>query len=151
MRLRRYRRAAMAAALLLPAAASPASLIVDYTLDAGGNNPNPLNGLAAQATWRVDGTTLTITLRNTSTGVPIGAEVADSLLVSLAFNLGDGIFITSGIYAIVGSDSTGLGTWSDLVAGDSVADQWLWTNDGGGDLLESFCQHHQHEQRSGRR
>ncbi len=139
MRLHRYRRAAMAAALLLPAAASPATLIVDYTVDAGGNNPDPVNGLAAQATWRTDGTTLTITLRNTSTGVPIGAEVSDSLLVSLAFTLGEGIFITSGIHAIVGTGSTGLGTWSDLVAGDSVADQWLWTNDGGGDLLESFA------------
>jgi len=129
----------MAVALLLPAAASPATLIVDYTLDAGGSNPNPLNGLAAQATWRAEGTTLTITLRNTSTGVPIGADVADSLLVSLAFDLGEGISITGGIHAILGIGSTGLGAWSGLVAGDSVADQWLWTNDGGGDLLESFA------------
>ncbi len=139
MRLRRFRRAAMAVAVLLPVAASPATIIIDYAADAGGNNANPLNGLAAQATWRVDGTTLTITLKNTSTGVPKGAEVSDSLLVSLAFNLGDGITITSGTYAIVGAGSTGLGSWSDLLAGDSVADQWLWTNDGGGDLLESFA------------
>ena len=139
MRLRRFRRAAMAVAVLLPAAASPATIIVDYTADFGGSNANPLNGLAAQATWRADGTTLTITLTNTSAGVPIGAEVSDSLLVSLAFNLGNGIFITSGNHAIIGTGSTGLGVWSDLVAGDSVADQWLWTNDGGGDLLESFA------------
>ncbi len=139
MRLRRYRRAAMAVALLLPAAASPATIIVDYTADFGGNNANPVNSLAAQATWRTDGTTLTITLRNTSTGVPIGAEVSDSLLVSLAFDLGDGISITSGTQAMLGAGSIGLGAWSDLLAGDSVADQWLWTNDGGGDLLEAFA------------
>ncbi len=139
MRHRRIRRAAMAVAVVLPAAASPATIIVDYTVDFGGSNANPLNGLAAQATWRADGTMLTITLRNTSTGVPLGAEVSDSLLVSLAFNLGDGISITSGIHAIVGTGSTGLGSWSDLLAGDSVADQWLWTNDGGGDLLASFA------------
>jgi MYXO-CTERM domain-containing protein len=129
----------MAVAVLLSAAACPASTIVNYTVNAGGNNYNPLNGLTAQAMWRADGTNLTIVLTNTSTGVPFGAEVSDSLLVSLAFDLGDGISITSGVHAIIGTGSTGLGAWSGLLEGDSVAEQWLWTNDGGGDLLESFA------------
>ena len=135
-----HRCAVVAAAILVPAVACPANIIVHYTADAGGANTNPLNGLAASASFRVDGLTLTIVLTNTSTGVPGGAEVSDSLLVSLAFNLGNGISITSGDNAIIGAASTGIGAWSDLGAGDSVADEWLWTNDGGGDLLESFSQ-----------
>jgi hypothetical protein len=129
----------MAAAILLPTVACPASIIVDYVANAGGNNPYPINGLAAQATWRTDGATLTIMLQNTSIGLPIDATAADSLLVSLAFNLGDGITITSGNYAVIGAGSTGIGTWSGRLEGDSVADQWLWTNGGGGDLLQSFA------------
>jgi hypothetical protein len=134
-----FRGAALAVAILLPTAACPATIIVDYVANAGGNNLNPINGLAAQATWRTDGATLAITLKNTSIGVPIDAMVADSLLVSLAFNLGDGISITSGDHAVIGLGSSGLGTWSGRLAGDSVADQWLWTNAGGGDLLQSFA------------
>ena len=109
MRPRSFRGAAMAAAILLPTAACPATIIVDYVANAGGNNPNPINGLAAQATWRADGATLTIMLENTSIGVPIDATAADSLLVSLAFNLGDGISITSGNHAVIGAGSTGIG------------------------------------------
>lgn len=139
MEFHRIRGAAIAAAVLLPAAVCPATIIVDYTADAGGDNPNPVNGLAAQASWRIDGATLTIVLRNASTGVPIGAEVSDSLLVSLAFDLGDGVSITSGNSAVIGAGSVGLGTWSGLGPGDSVADQWLWTNDFGGDLLASYA------------
>ena len=135
-----HRCAVVAAAILVPALACPANIIVHYTADAGGANTNPLNGLAASASFRVDGLTLTIVVTNASTGVPSGAEVSDSLLVSLAFNLGDGIWIVSGNSAVIGTASVGLGAWAGLGAGDSVADQWLWTNDGGGDLLESFSQ-----------
>ena len=135
-----YRRAVVAAAILVPALACPAGIIVHYGTDAGGTNTNPLNGLAASASFRVDGLPLPIVVTNTSTGVPGGAEVSDSLLVSLGFNLGDGISIVSGNSAVIGAASIGLGAWAGLGPGDSVADQWLWTNDGGGDLLESFSQ-----------
>ncbi len=135
-----HRCAVVAVATLVPALACPASIIVHYGADAGGANTNPLNGLAASASFSVDGLTLTIVVTNTSTGVPGGAEVSDSLLVSLGFNLGDGISIVSGNSAVIGASSIGLGAWASLGAGDSVADQWLWTNDGGGDLMESFSQ-----------
>ncbi len=135
-----HRYAVVATAILVPALACPATVIVHYTADAGGANTNPLNGLAASASFRVDGLTLTIVVTNASTGVPSGAEVSDSLLVSLAFNLGNGISIVSGNSAVIGTAGIGIGAWAGLGAGDSVADQWLWTNDGGGDLLESFSQ-----------
>jgi len=114
-----------------------ADIIVEYTVDAGGDNSEPLNGLAACATFSIEGNDLTILLENTSTGVPDSFEVSDSLLVSLGINL-PGVDILSGDAAVVGLGSIGLGSWSDRVAGDSVAEEWLWTNDFGGDLMESF-------------
>lgn len=122
--------------------ASPAfaDYTVNYTVDAGGNNANGLGGLGAAATFSVSGTTLTVLLQNTSTGVPAGAEAADQLLVSVAFNLTGGTTFLSGNSAVIGAGSTGLGAWSGLVAGDSVANQWLWTNEFGGDLLGSYAQ-----------
>lgn len=128
------------AAVLVACSAVGANVVVNYTVDAGGSNSNPLNGLSASAAWRTDGTELTITVTNSSTGVPIGAEVSDSLLVSLAFNLGNGLFIVSGDSAVIGPGSTGVGSWSGLLEDDTVADEWLWTNDAGGDLLETFSQ-----------
>ncbi len=117
-----------------------AGIIASYTVDAGGSNGNPLNGLSAQASFQVDGFELTIVLTNTSSGVPMGAEVSDSLLVSLGFNLPDGTTIVSGDAAVIAAGSNGLGTWSGLGAGDSVAEEWLWTNGAGGDLLQAFSQ-----------
>lgn len=40
-----------------------------YSVDAGGSNANPLNGLAAMATFETSGNTLNILLKNTSTGM----------------------------------------------------------------------------------
>jgi hypothetical protein len=117
-----------------------ASVVVDYTVDAGGSNPAGPSGLAASATWTISGTQLTVVLRNTSTGVPAGADVADSLLVSLGFDLVGGITITSGDSALIAPGAYGLGEWSALGAGDDVGDAWLWTNDAGGDLMEDFAQ-----------
>jgi hypothetical protein len=113
---------------------------VKYFVDAGGNNGNPLNGMTAQATWETNGTMLSILLENDSTGVPMGAQAADSLLVSLGFNLLDGVMIASGDAAVIGDGSYGLGTWSDRGPGDSVAEEWLWTNDFGGDMLDAYAQ-----------
>jgi hypothetical protein len=131
---------APAAALLVLTAPARASFVVTYTFDAGGSNHQPLNGLSAGAEFSIDGTELTITLRNTSTGVPSGADVSDSLLVSLAFELLDGITIVSGDSAVIGEGSEGLGAWAGQGAGFNVGDEWAWTNDGGGDLLEVFSQ-----------
>jgi hypothetical protein len=117
-----------------------ASYVVQYTFDVGGSNTQPLNGLAASAEFSLAGTELTIILRNTSTGVPNGAEVSDSLLVSLAFDLLDGITIVSGDTAEIGAGSTGLGAWGGQGSGFNVGDEWLWTNDGAGDVLETFSQ-----------
>jgi hypothetical protein len=129
-----------AVALLGLSTAAPANVIVHYSADAGGLNPGSLNGLSASAEFSIAGTQLTITLRNTSTGVPVGAMTADSLLASLAFELLDGITIVSGDSAVIGAGSVGLGTWSGEGPGYNVGDEWLWTNDGAGDLLETFPQ-----------
>lgn len=122
----------LAVACVLSAAAD--QVIIDYKIDAGGNNQDPLNGLSARGTWQVSGDQLLILLENTSSGVPEGFEVSDSLLVSLGFNLGD-IKIVSGDTAVIGARSIGMGKWADRGQGDSVAEEWLWTNDFGGDLM----------------
>ncbi len=124
-------------AALASAPYAAADIIVEYTADAGGNNNEPLNGLAARGTFAIDGNQLSVLLENTSTGVPDSFEVSDSLLVSLGINL-PGVDILSGDAAVVGPGSIGLGSWSDRVAGDSVAEEWLWTNDFGGDLMEAY-------------
>lgn len=124
--------------LCLPQIAT-ADLIVSYALDGGGNNAAPLNGLAARATFSMPRSdALTILLENTSTGLPDGFEVSDSLLVSLGLNLP--VDILSGDAAVIGPNGHGLGTWSTRGPGASVAEQWLWTNDYGGDLMESWRQ-----------
>jgi hypothetical protein len=114
--------------------------IVNYTIDAGGNNSEPLNGLAAQATFDLTGTQLTILLENTSAGVPASFSVTDSLLVSLGMNLPDGVSIFSGSTALIGLGSHGLGSWSAHTAGDRVGEEWIWTNDFGGDLMTPYAQ-----------
>jgi hypothetical protein len=129
-----------AVALLGIGSVASGSIMVNYTVDAGGDNPNPLNGMSASATFSISGNELTILLVNTSTGVPVDATTADSLLVSVGFNLVDGITITSGVSAEIGAGSIGIGSWTGLVAGDSVAEEWLWTNDKGGDLMIVFDQ-----------
>jgi hypothetical protein len=111
------------------------SISVTYFLDAGGGNTEALNGLEAMATFEVVGTQMTILLENTSDDIPMGFDGAASLLVSLGMNLPDAVLIVSGDTAVIGPGSEGLGTWAGRVAGDSVAEQWGWTNDQGGDLL----------------
>ena len=113
---------------------------VDYSIDSGGINGNDLNGMSASAVFETIGNTLNVTLINTSTGVPIGAQAADSLLVSVGFNLPDTVSIVSGDSAVIGAGSTGIGAWSGLGAGDSVAEEWLWTNEGGGDIMAALDQ-----------
>ena len=126
-------------AVLAIASPTQAGIVVDYVVDSGGDNMNPLNGLSARATFEVSGTNLMILLENTSTDVPMGFEVSDSLLVSLGMNM-TGVTIESGNAAVVAPGSLGLGLWSLLGPGDSVAEEWLWTNDFGGDLMETFAQ-----------
>lgn len=126
--------AALAACLAL-AMCAQASVTATYTFDAGGNTSDPLNGLAAQATFDLSGTQLTILLENTSTGVPASFAAADSLLVTLGLNLPAGVDFASGDTALIGLGSTGIGSWSDRTAGASIAEQWVWTNDYGGDLM----------------
>jgi hypothetical protein len=124
----------------LATAASAASISVaaDYTVDQGGNNNAGPSGLSARAEFELVSTTLTVRLSNTSTGVPAGAEVSDALLTSLAFDLPAGVGIASGTGAAIAAGSTGLGSWSGRGAGDSVADDWVWTDGGAGDLLQVF-------------
>jgi hypothetical protein len=126
--------------MVMVAPGAVGDVVVDYTMDLGGNNPYGPSGLAAQASFALDGTQLTIELRNTSTALPMDAEVADALLVSLGFNLTDGVSIMSGDAAVIADDGFGLGTWADRGPGDSVAEEWLWSNDFGGDLLGSMRQ-----------
>ena len=119
------------------ASAAGGSVVVNYTVDAGGNNNNPLNGLAARATFTTTGTTMTVLLENTSTGLPSGFQVGDAFLVSLGFNLPTGVNIVSGTSAVIGPGSIGLAQWSGRGPGDSVGGEWLWTNDFGGDEMEA--------------
>lgn len=135
-----YVRAVAALAAFSAVASLQADVVVDYTLDAGGSNDQPLNGLAARATYSLDGLDLTVRLENISTGVPIDFGASDSLLVSLGFNLPDNIFITEGLAAVIGAGGTGLGAWSGLGAGDDVSQQWAWSNDGAGDVLDAYRQ-----------
>jgi hypothetical protein len=128
------------ACVLGPAWLAPADIIVNYGLDGGGTNQDPLNGLAARATFALAGTHLSVLLEDTSTGVPASFDTADSLLVSVGLNLPGGVYIVGGNSAVIGPGSHGLGSWSSRVAGDSVAEQWLWTNDFGGDLMEAYAQ-----------
>lgn len=116
---------------------APADVIVDYTQDAGGVNPAPLNGLSARVIFDIDGTHLSILLQNTSTGVPAGFDAAASLLVSVGMNL-PGADILSGNAALIGPAAGGIGAWSDRTAGASVGEQWIWTNDFGGDLMDGW-------------
>jgi len=121
-------------------AAALAGVTVSYTENAGGNNSQPLNGLSAEATFEIDGTTLTILVQNTSFGIPIGFETSDQLLVSLGWRLPDGVEIVESVFATIAAASQGIGAWSGLGEGDSVAEEWVWTNDGAGDLLENYPQ-----------
>jgi hypothetical protein len=130
---------APAIGLLLISPLTVADVIVNYTVDLGGETSTPLSGLTARATFAVDGDTLTILLENRSTGVPGGFDTADSLLVSLGMNLVEGVDILAGDSALIGPGSQGLGAWSDRLAGESVAEEWIWTNDFGGDFLESYA------------
>ena len=127
------------AGLLLALAPAHADIVVDYVVDAGGKNSDPLNGLAARATYMLSGDQLSILLENTSTGVPVGFGTSDSLLVSLAINL-PGVQFATGDAADIGPGSIGLGAWAARGPGASVGEQWLWTNDFGGDLLEAYAQ-----------
>jgi hypothetical protein len=119
----------------LPLGAGP--ITVFYTVDLGGDNSDPLNGLAAEGTFTLNGTSLSVLLTNTSSGVPVDFDVASSLLVSVGMNL-PGVDMLSGDAAVIGPGSVGLGVWSDRSAGGSVAEEWLWTNDYGGDFMETY-------------
>ena len=125
--------------LVVSCSTAHASFVVDYAIDVGGINTSSSTGLSARSIWTINGNQLSILLENTSTTLPAGAGTADSLLVSLGFNLINQT-ILSGDVAEIGFNAIGLGAWSDLDAGDSVADQWLWTNESGGDLLTTFTQ-----------
>ena len=128
---------AVACLLLAGSPAVYADAIVDFTVDLGGSTSDALNGLAARGTFSISGNELTILLENTSTGVPGSFTGVDSLLASVGMNL-PGVDIASGDTAIIGPGSVGIGSWSTRVAGDSVAEQWVWTNGGGGDYMTSY-------------
>ncbi|HYE02708.1 MAG TPA: hypothetical protein VD963_05685, partial [Phycisphaerales bacterium] len=82
-----------AAVLAGLAGAAHGSVVVDYTVDAGGTSVGPLNGLQARATFTISGTTLTIRMQNTSTGTPADFDLGSSFLVSLGFDLPAGLVI----------------------------------------------------------
>jgi hypothetical protein len=126
-------------AVAVVVSAADADVVRDYSADGGGNNTELLNGLAARATFSVMGEKLSILLENTSTGTPASFESSDSLLVSLGMNL-PGVSIASGDAAVIGPGSVGIGAWSSRGAGYNVGDEWLWTNDSGGDLMSTYAQ-----------
>lgn len=132
-------RLAVVLGVLAFVASGRADIIVNYSIDAGGMNPYGIDGIAARSTWSIDGNQLSILLENTSTAIPIGFEIPDSLLVSLGFNLPN-LITMHGDAAVIGQDSIGLGKWDARGAGDTVAEEWLWTNQAGGDLLKDYFQ-----------
>lgn len=126
--------------MLACAGAAHAGLVtVDYTTPASGSTVTALNGLSARAEFSLSGRRLTITLRNTSTGVPTGFGAASSLVTSIGFNLPTGS-IVSGQYARIGEDSHGVGAWSNKDEGDSVGNQWAWSNHAGANLMGGYSQ-----------
>ena len=129
-----------ALALYVASAAHAGSVVMTYGFDVGGNNTSGTGGLSAQAEYEMIDDILRVTLTNTSTGAPASAEISDRLLVSLGFELPGSATILDGLSAEIGDGSQGLGRWSSLTEGDSVADEWVWTNSGGGDLFEDFSQ-----------
>lgn len=126
--------------LAFAAEAWAGSITVRYNVDAGGRNRNPLNGLAALATFESTGNELTILLKNTSTGMPIRFDAPSSLLSSLGMNLPEGMIITSGDIAAIGPGSTGLQAWSTRSNGGSVAEEWGWSNLSGNHAFAEFQQ-----------
>ena len=126
--------------VLAVSASASAAITVTYNVDVGGKkNANPLNGLAAEATYNLlSPTQLQVALRNVSTGVPTDFDFADSLLVSLGLNLP--VSFSQGLSAVIGAGSTGRGSWSALGAGADVSSQWVFTNGGAGDTLAAYTQ-----------
>lgn len=122
------------------AQAHAGAITVQYTLDAGGRNRNPLNGLAALATFTSSGNGLSVLVQNTSTGVPARFNAASSLITSLGMSLPNGTRIVSGDSATIGSGSIGLQAWASRERGGSVADEWGWTNRRGNQAFAEFEQ-----------
>lgn len=108
--------------------ASSSLLAMPVTMDASS-----ASGLGASATFSLsaDGTTLTIVLTNTSTGVPDGFDESDSLLTSVSFDLPDGVDIEGGSVVITdGSVSENFDAVdSQLSGGDPVTYEWGFAND----------------------
>jgi hypothetical protein len=135
--LSRFSLALLSAIVVPTLSATAAVTTVNYTVDAGGNIPGPLNGLRAQASFENSGKDLIVRLTNTSTGVPAGFGVGESFLVSVGFNLPADVSIATAKTALIAPGSFGVASWSGRLAGASVAEEWLWTNDFGGDLMNS--------------
>jgi hypothetical protein len=113
--------AAIAASLALTCVVG-AGIVIGDNVDAAASSPAGPGGLSASA------------------GAPALAEMSDSLLVSLGFDLMGGITITSGDGALNAPGSHGLGAWGALGEGDGVGDPRRLKNDAGGDLMEDHAQ-----------
>lgn len=124
----------------LCAQAHAGTITVRYTLDAGGRNRNPLNGLAALATFSTTGNGLSILVQNTSTGVPARFDAASSLITSLGMNLPNGTRIVSGDRATIAPGAIGLQAWASRGLGGSVAEEWGWSNLRGTRVFSEFQQ-----------
>lgn len=125
---------AVAAIVASSAHAGAVSVTRSYSVDAGGKGGAADSGLSAAATFRASGTSFSITLRNTSTSAPSGG-VANALLSTLAFNLPEGVGIASGNGATIAEGSRGIGGWDGREAGDSVAEEWAYTEGGANHML----------------
>lgn len=76
-----------------------------------------------------------VTLRNTSTSASGTRGVSNALLSTLAFDLPEGVSIASGDGAHIAQGSRGVGGWADRGAGDSVADEWSFTEGGANGMM----------------
>lgn len=109
---------------------------VDYTVIAGGNSP--IAGLSAHGKFTVSGTTLTVELSNTTVGQSGNQVGAGHILASVGLNLPVNFVNSVSNSATIAAGSAGIGVWNALSAGADVGDEWLWTNDFGGDLMGSL-------------
>jgi len=96
------------------------------------------SGLSAEAEFTlVDATTVSIRVRNTSTGAPAGFDGADQLLTSISFDL-DGAMIVGGS-AMTGSSSYSIGYGAnDVGPNENIGGEWGYGNAGTTGLFNNF-------------
>ena len=129
--------------VLAPLSASGAIVTQTFDLTESYVAGQTLDGLAARATFTLDTSSpssLTITLKNISTGVPLGTDSASQLLTALSFDLGGmgglaGDPSITGGSAVIGLGGASVNLPNPLSAGADISAEWGYGNNGTGLVL----------------